>query len=114
MTRRSLYATLCVAGTILPYWQLLPFLLDHGADVRLFFAQAFANRVSGAFAIDVMVSSMVLWVFVVTEGRRLGMKHLWMPIVANVAVGVCLGLPLFLYVREAHLPASFPHSPAGG
>jgi hypothetical protein len=114
MRRRSVYATLCVAGTILPYWQLLPFLLDHGADIRLFFAQAFANRVSGAFAIDVMVSSVVLWVFVAAEGRRLGMKHLWMPIVANIAVGVCLGLPLFLYFREAHLPTSLSRPRAGG
>lgn len=42
----------------------------------------------------VLVSSVVLWVFVFTEGRRLGMKHLWAPIVATVLIGVSLGLPL--------------------
>jgi hypothetical protein len=48
------------------------------------------------------VSSVVLWVFVFTEGRRLGMKNLWAPIAGNLAVGVSLGLPLFLYMREEH------------
>lgn len=54
---------------------------------------------------DVIVSSVVLWVLVYTEGRRSGMKHLWAPVVANLAVGVSLGLPLFLYMREGSLEA---------
>jgi hypothetical protein len=49
---------------------------------------------------------LVLWAFVVIEGRRAGMKHLWAPIAANLAVGVSLGLPLFLYMRERSLRRS--------
>jgi hypothetical protein len=30
-------------------------------------------------------------------------KHLWAPIAANLAVGVSLGLPMFLYMREEKL-----------
>ena len=52
---------------------------------------------------DVIVSSLVLWTLVFSEGRRLGMKNLWAPVAANLAVGVSLGLPLFLYMREARL-----------
>jgi len=101
MKPRSLYLALCVMGTVLPYSQFLPFLREHGLDLRLFFEQLFANRISGSFALDVIVSSAVLWVLVVVEGRRAGMRHLWAPIAANLAVGVSLGLPLFLYMREA-------------
>ena len=68
-----------------------------------FFSQMFANPVSGFFGMDVVVSSIVLWVFVFAEGRRAGVKHLWAPLVANLAVGVSLGLPLFLYLRETRL-----------
>jgi hypothetical protein len=100
MNLKRLYLGLCVAGTLLPCWQLLPFLRDHGLDMKVFFEQLFANPVSGFFGMDVIVSSVVLWVFVFTEGRRAGDRHLWAPIVANVAVGVSLGLPLFLYLRE--------------
>ncbi len=103
MKPKSVYLRLCVLGTLLPYWQLLPFLRDHGLDLRLFFAQLFANPVSGFFGMDVIVSSIVLWAFVYVEGRRIGMRHLWAPIVANLAVGVSLGLPLFLYMRETEI-----------
>jgi len=102
MKPRSLYLVLCVLGTVLPYSQFLPFFREHGLDLRLFLEQLFGNRISGFFALDVIVSSAVLWVLVVVEGRRAGMRHLWAPIAANLAVGVSLGLPLFLYMREAH------------
>lgn len=94
---------LCVAGTVLPYSQLLPFLWEHGLDPRLFVEQLFSNRIGGFFGWDVIVSSLVLWAFVVIEGHRTGVKHLWAPIAANLAVGVSLGLPLFLYMRERSL-----------
>ena len=97
------YLILCVAGTVLPYSQLVPFLRDHGLDTSLLVQQLFANRVSGFFGLDVIVSSLVLWIFVYTEGKRLKMSHLWVYVVANLVVGVSLGLPLFLLVRESKL-----------
>ena len=103
MKPKHLYLGLCVVGTALPLWQFIPFLLEHGLNLRLFFEQLFATPVSGFFGWDVIVSSVVLWVLVAVEGRRAGVKHLWAPIVANLAVGVSLGLPLFLYLREASL-----------
>ena len=100
MRVKQLYLALCVAGTVLPCWQFLPFLRDHGLDLPLFFQQLFATPVSGFFGMDVIVSSVVLWVFVLGEGRRAGVRYLWAPIAANLVVGVSLGLPLFLYLRE--------------
>ena len=94
------YLLLCIAGLVLPYFQLIPFLREHGPDLGLFFQQLFSTRSGAFFAWDVIVSSVVLWVFVLGEGRRAGVKHLWAPLVANLAVGVSLGLPLFLYLRE--------------
>lgn len=102
MLPKRLYLALCVAGTILPYAQLLPFVRAHGLDLPLFVAQLFANPVSGFFGLDVIVSSVVLWVLVLGEGRRTGVRHLWAPLVANLLVGVSLGLPLYLYLRARH------------
>ncbi len=67
------------------------------------FHQLFANRIGGFFGLDVIVSSLVLWVFVFAEGRRVGMQRLWLPVIASLVVGVSLGLPLFLYMRQLHL-----------
>ena len=95
-----LYLVLCILGTVLPCSQLVPFLTEHGLNVALLMKDLFANRISSFFGLDVIVSSVVLWVLVLTEGRRQQMRHLWIYIASNLLVGVSLGLPLFLYVRE--------------
>ena len=104
--KKVIYFALCIAGTILPLWQFIPFLREHGLDPSLFFQQLFASPVSGFFGMDVIVSSLTLWVFVYSEGTRLKMQHLWIYVVCNLLVGVSLGLPLFLLMRQAKLDQS--------
>jgi hypothetical protein len=106
MKPKYLYLLLCLAGTILSYLFLVPFLREHGLDLPRVFAELFANRISSFFGMDVIVASVCLWIFVFFEGRRLRVKHLWAPILASLTVGVSLGLPLFLYFREARMHQS--------
>jgi hypothetical protein len=100
---QSIYLVCCLLGTLLPYSQFLPFLLEHGFNLTLFFEQLFANRISSFFGMDVLISSLVLWIFVFSEGTRLQMKHLWIYVLSNLLVGVSLGLPLFLLMRQRQL-----------
>jgi hypothetical protein len=101
MKLKHAYLALWLIGVALPAWQIIPFLVEHGLDLRLFFQQLFSNAVGAFFGMDVIVSSVVLWVFVFAEGRRAGVQRLWAPIVASLLIGVSAGLPLFLYMREA-------------
>jgi hypothetical protein len=103
MRAKHFYLGLCVLGTLLPLMAFLPFLHTHGLDGGEFVAQLFGTPVSSFFGWDVIVSSLALWVFVLFEGRRLAIAPLWLPIAANLLIGVSLGLPLFLYMREARL-----------
>jgi hypothetical protein len=93
------YLLLCVLGTALPYSQFVPFLLEKGLNINAFFGELFANQISGFFGMDVIVSSLVFGTFVFSEGSRLKMKNLWIYI-ASLLVGVSLGLPLFLLMRQ--------------
>jgi hypothetical protein len=103
MKLKTVYLILCVVGAALPYWQLAPWLAENGLNLPLFFRQLFENRVGAFFGMDVFVSAAVLLVFSFAEGKRLGVRHLWLPAAAVVTVGVSLGLPLFLYMRERRL-----------
>lgn len=103
MDRKTVYLLLCVLGIALPYSQFIPWVLQNGLDLKLFVQQLFANRIGAFFGMDVLVSAIVLFGFIRTEGKRLSTRHLWAPVLATLAVGVSLGLPLFLYLRERAL-----------
>jgi len=103
MKPKTIYLALCFVGAILPYWQFVPWAVDHGIDLQLFVRQLFANRISAFFGMDVLVSAVVLVVFLRVESARLSIRRRWLPVLALLTVGVSLGLPLFLYLRELKL-----------
>jgi Terpene cyclase DEP1 len=100
MRLRHFYLALCVLGVVLPYSQLVPWVWQHGLQPDLFVRELFATRIGTFFGLDVVLSAVVLLVFIFSEGRALGVRHLWLPVVATFLVGVSLALPLFLYLRE--------------
>jgi hypothetical protein len=100
MKPKTLYLVLCVAGVALPYWQFLPWAVQHGLNLPLFARELFANRIGAFFGMDVIVSALALLVFTRIESARLGIRRRWLVVVAVLTVGVSLALPLFLYLRE--------------
>jgi hypothetical protein len=97
---KTVYLVLCIAGTVVPLWEFSPWVMANGLNVPLFIEHMFPNPVAGAFSIDVLISTVVLWAFVLTEGPRARVPHLWAPLAANIIAGVSSGFPLFLYLRE--------------
>jgi Terpene cyclase DEP1 len=100
MKLKTLYLILCVVGTVLPYWQFVPWVSQNGLSIPLFFQQLFANRISSFFGMDVLASAAVLVVFMRSESSRLRIAGRWLPILALLVVGVSLAFPMFIYMRE--------------
>jgi Terpene cyclase DEP1 len=103
MKPRHLYLALCAAGFLVPNSLFAPWVAAYGLNPLQFTRDLFANGVSAFFGMDVVLSALALIIFVLIEGARLKLARRWMPIVATCVVGVSLGLPLFLYQRQAHL-----------
>ena len=97
---RHFYLVCCVLGLILPYSQFVPWLLEYGLNVALFIHELFVNRISAFFAIDVIVSAIVLIWFIQSEGKRLRGRLLWLPTLGTLLGGISFGFPLFLFPRE--------------
>jgi hypothetical protein len=106
MRLRHVYLLLCVIGAILPYAQLIPWLGDHGLQLSLLVRELFATRIGAFFGLDVVVSALVLFVFMAAERNESRVRHVWLPVAATLLVGVSLGFPLFLYLRERARDAS--------
>ena len=100
---KKIYIVCCVLGVLLPYSQFLPWVVDHGFSPVLLVNEILESRISAFAWLDVVVSAIVLLTFAGVESKRLGMKNLWMTWLATLTVGVSLGLPLFLLMREYHL-----------
>ena len=104
MRLRYFYLVFCLLGLLLPYSQLIPWIMEHHAlNMSIFIRDLFANRISAFFAMDVIVSAVVLFIFIKAEARKAGVTLLWLPIVGTLLVGVSFGLPLFLYLRQVQL-----------
>ncbi len=103
MKARHFYLIFCLLGIFLPYSQFVPWLLEDGLDLPLFFRELFDNRISTFFAIDVILSAIVLVLFIHSEGKRVRMQLLWLPTIGTLIVGVSFGLPLFLFLRQLML-----------
>jgi hypothetical protein len=90
---KTLYTILAVAGFLLPLSQLFrPFAFS------AFVTLPFVNPVATMFALDLVVSCFVFWVFVVAERRRV--RHSWLYIALTLLVGLSFALPMFLLARE--------------
>lgn len=106
MTRAYIYFALFIAGTLVPNIAFVPWVMDHGFDVSRLLEELFVNRVSAAFALDLTMTAIVLAVFMIWEGRRVGVRLVWLPILLTFTVGVSCGVPLFLFLRELRLRPS--------
>lgn len=103
MKLKYLYIILCIFGTFLPLSQFVPWVVENGLNLSLFVQELFSTRISSFFGLDVIVSAVVVLVFIYTEGQRIKMRNLWLPSLATLSVGVSLGLPLFLYLRQIEI-----------
>ena len=104
MKPRHLYLVFCLLGLVLPYSQFILWIIEHYAlNMSMFMHDLLANRIAAFFALDVIMSAIVLLSFIQSEGTRLQMRFLWLPMLGTVFVGVSLGLPLFLYLRQLAL-----------
>jgi uncharacterized protein DUF2834 len=100
MKAKTIYLVLCFLGVVVPYWQFVPWVMQHGLNLPLFARELFANRIGAFFGMDVVVSAVALLAFTRIESARLGIRRRWLVVIAVLTVGVSLGLPLFLYLRE--------------
>jgi lysylphosphatidylglycerol synthetase-like protein (DUF2156 family) len=100
-----------IIGTVLPLSFLARFLAANGADPSAFAIQLIQSDIALLFAMDVVVSALILWLFIFVEGRKQRMKHLWIYAVCTLLVGVSLALPLFLLFRERKLSIAREHHP---
>ena len=101
MSKQHIYFILALLGLFLPYSLFLPWLLEYGFDFSLFFSEFSVNAIAQTAGLDILVTTVILLIFIVFEGQKLGMKNIFIPLLATL-VGIAFGLAVFLLMRERH------------
>ena len=104
--KQNIYLTLALLGLLIPYYFLFKFLGANGFDIPLLVQQLFANDISSFFAVDLVISTIVFWIYMFAEANKLKMKNSWLYLLASMLVGLSFALPLFLYFRERKLQST--------
>ena len=100
MSRKNVFLILAIIGFIAPYYF---FFQVREFDLAGLFQQVSASKLLSGLAMDLLVSVIVFWFFMITEARKLQMKNVWVYLLATMLVGISFALPLFLYFRERKL-----------
>lgn len=66
----------------------------------------FGNPLSASLTIDLLVAASAASVFMLLEGRRLGMRLPWLYVVGSFVTAIAFTFPLFLAMRERRLSAN--------
>ncbi|MCH2197197.1 MAG: DUF2834 domain-containing protein [Flavobacteriales bacterium] len=98
---RYLYLVFAIVGVILPYSEMIPFMIENDNDLWLLFEEQFQRRSNRFFAYDLLLTGTVASIFILYDGRRNQVKNYWFAFAGIFLVGVCFGLPLYLFFKES-------------
>jgi hypothetical protein len=100
---RIIYLVLCALGAVVPYIPFVAWFSAQPMNTQLparFISELLSTRIGTFFGLDVVVSAIVLFGFMLIERKRGCAARLWRVVLGTLLVGVSLGLPLYLYERE--------------
>jgi Terpene cyclase DEP1 len=63
----------------------------------------FANPAASSAAVDLLIVATAANILMIVEGRRVGMRRVWLLIPLGLLVAVACAFPLFLAWRDWHL-----------
>jgi hypothetical protein len=103
--KAGVYGVLAVIAFVVPVVLGGMYVAKYGFDFQVIVDQATANGIAKIVLLDVMLSSIIFWVWMIPEAGRAGMTW-WYYIPLNLIIGLCFALALFLYNRERKTAAT--------
>jgi hypothetical protein len=101
------YLVLALAGAVVPWYFNIQHLLT--SDIPFtpvtFVQSGLVTPMSSSLTVDFFIGSTAMLVWMGVEGRRLGMRRVWLYFVATFAIAFAFACPFFMFMRERKLAA---------
>ena len=103
--RLVFYTCTFALGLVSTWYFNLRYMAAHDGAFAItpFIEDAFSNDAAGSLSSDILVAGLVGTFWMVSEARRLSMRHAWIYVVVGGLVAFAAAFPLFLFVRELRL-----------
>lgn len=95
------YLSVAAIGLVGTAWFNVQSVINPSGDT--FFAAWFANPSVSSLSWDLLATASAASIFIILEGRRLGIRWYWAYVLFSFVTAVAFTFPLFLAVRERHL-----------
>lgn len=99
MNNKLFFLIMAVVGTVVPWYFFGSFIAENGMFLGDFIAAAMINGAAAGGMTDLVLSSIVFWVWSYGDARRHNVRGWWMLIPLNLLIGLSLALPLYLVMR---------------
>ena len=93
---KPFYLIATIIGAVVPYLFFIDFFASDGLAPVTFLAAVFANSAAGGFTADLLISSFVFWVWMISQQT----PRIWLYIIVNMTIGLSCALPLYLYMNS--------------
>jgi len=98
---KTFYLLAFIVGTAIPLYFIAGFIRGNGGvDLSLFISDLFASKASSTFSSDLLICSLVFWVFMVFDKKTKDIPHFLLFILLNLTIGLSSALPLYLFFKE--------------
>ena len=91
---KKVYLLFAIVGALVPYGFFLGFFLAEGVNLPAFVSALFASGPSGGFTADLLISSLVFWLYMFSRADG---PRPWLFIALNLTIGLSCALPAYLY-----------------
>lgn len=108
--RERLLLILTIAGFVVPNVLLAAYFIDEGPGFGGYLSHWTASLPSTQLLVDLAIASIAFFAWASWEGPRSQVRNWWVCIPATLLVGLCFGLPLFLWMRERAMGSTEPRT----
>ncbi len=82
---------------------------DH-SSMADFFQAAYVNAAAASLSNDLFLLAQAACIFMVVEGRRVGVRYVWLYILLSALIAISVTFPLFLLARQIKISQEQPQN----
>jgi Terpene cyclase DEP1 len=94
------YAAIAIAALPATWINNLAFMQQPNNSFIDFFVAAYANAAAASLANDLFLLALAASIFMVIEGKRVGVRYVWLYLLLSGILAISVTFPLFLIARH--------------